>query len=79
MLESSASVKHIKESMKTQKEIGALNFDLAAKEINPNKRYDNVKPIGTASDRMSESPIYGAPPGSEAAMWAYSNINSQEA
>jgi hypothetical protein len=51
-------------------------FDLTAKEISSNKRFDKSKKNTILSGRTSHSPIDGPPSNSETVKWAFTNKDS---
>ncbi|CDW89624.1 UNKNOWN [Stylonychia lemnae] len=67
-----------KQNQRDLKQATCTEFDLTAKEINSNKRFDKQKKNTIISGRTSHSPIDGQPSNSETVKWAFSNKDSQE-
>lgn len=64
--------------MKDLKAPGAecTDFDLTAKEISSNKRFDKSKKNTIISGRANHSPMDNPPSNSETVKWAFSNKDS---
>lgn len=58
------------------KQATCTEFDLTAKEISSNKRFDKNKKNTIISGRTSHSPNDGPPSNSETVKWAFSNKDS---
>jgi len=65
-------------STKDLKAAECTDFDLTAKEISSNKRFDKNKKNTIISGRTTHSPLDGAQSNSETVKWAFTNKDSQE-